>query len=144
MRDDLRAGCGARHVDPRLDDRAVLAHNEGEQPVARSVQGEAVGLAHLIQETLNATNVGKLPDQNVAEAVRRLPGVSVANDHGEGRYVIIRGANPNLANVTVNGQTAPAPEPGRHRHADRVRPQGRVRQWPRRRWPQRAERQESV
>ncbi|MGY2733005.1 TonB-dependent receptor [Sphingomonas sp. UYP23] len=67
--------------------------------------------SNFIQDTLNANDVGKLPDQNVAEAVRRLPGISVANDQGEGRYVIIRGVNPNLANVTVNGQTAPAPEP---------------------------------
>lgn len=67
--------------------------------------------SNFIQDTLNANDVGKLPDQNVAEAVRRLPGISVANDQGEGRYVIIRGVNPNLANVTINGQTAPAPEP---------------------------------
>ncbi len=64
-----------------------------------------------VTETLVADDVGKLPDQNVAEAVRRLPGLSVANDQGEGRYVIIRGVNPNLVNVTVNGQTQPAPEP---------------------------------
>ena len=67
--------------------------------------------SNAISDTLNANDVGKLPDQNVAEALRRLPGISVANDQGEGRYVIIRGVNPNLANVTVNGQTAPAPEP---------------------------------
>lgn len=64
-----------------------------------------------VMEALVASDVGKLPDQNVAEAVRRLPGLSVANDQGEGRYVIIRGVNPNLVNVTVNGQTQPAPEP---------------------------------
>lgn len=62
-------------------------------------------------ETLYANDVGKLPDQNVAEAVRRLPGISVANDQGEGRYVIIRGINPNLVNVVLNGLTLPAPEP---------------------------------
>ncbi|WP_010183560.1 TonB-dependent receptor [Sphingomonas sp. PAMC 26605] len=72
---------------------------------------QAKRASNFIQDTLNANDVGKLPDQNVAEAVRRLPGISVANDQGEGRYVIIRGVNPNLANVTVNGQTAPAPEP---------------------------------
>lgn len=72
---------------------------------------QAKRASNVIQDSLNANDVGKLPDQNVAEAVRRLPGISVANDQGEGRYVIIRGANPNLANVTVNGQTAPAPEP---------------------------------
>ncbi len=75
----------------------------------RALQAKRASL--VIQDTLNSNDVGKLPDQNVAEAVRRLPGVSVANDQGEGRYVIIRGGNPNLANVTLNGQTAPAPEP---------------------------------
>ncbi len=65
----------------------------------------------VIIEVLQANDVGKLPDQNVAEAVKRLPGISVANDQGEGRYVIIRGVDPKLANVTVNGQTQPAPEP---------------------------------
>jgi TonB-dependent receptor len=63
------------------------------------------------EETLHANDVGKLPDQNVAEAVKRLPGVSVANDQGEGRYVVIRGIDPSLVNVTLNGQTLPAPEP---------------------------------
>ncbi|WP_294057095.1 TonB-dependent receptor [Sphingomonas sp.] len=64
-----------------------------------------------IEDVVAATDVGKLPDQNVAEAVRRLPGISIANDQGEGRYVVIRGVDPNLANVTLNGQTAAAPEP---------------------------------
>jgi TonB-dependent receptor len=63
------------------------------------------------EETLRANDVGKLPDQNVAEAVKRLPGLSVANDQGEGRYVVIRGIDPSLVNVTLNGQTLPAPEP---------------------------------
>lgn len=64
-----------------------------------------------IVDAVVADDVGKLPDQNVAEAIKRLPGLSVANDQGEGRYVIIRGVSPDLANVTLNGQTAAAPEP---------------------------------
>ena len=75
----------------------------------RSLQVKKV--ADNFVEALYANDVGKLPDQNVAEAVRRLPGVSVANDQGEGRYVIIRGVDPRYVNVTVNGQTAAAPEP---------------------------------
>jgi len=66
--------------------------------------------SNAIIDALYANDVGKLPDQNVAEAVRRLPGISILNDQGEGRYAVIRGAAPNLANVTVNGQTAAAPE----------------------------------
>ncbi len=75
----------------------------------RSLQVKKV--ADNFVEAIYANDVGKLPDQNVAEAVRRLPGVSVANDQGEGRYVIIRGVDPRYVNVTINGQTAAAPEP---------------------------------
>lgn len=74
---------------------------------ALQLKQNAVGII----DAVVADDVGKLPDQNVAEAVKRLPGVSVANDQGEGRYVIIRGVSPDLANVTLNGQTAAAPEP---------------------------------
>src|SRR5690606_9968874 len=45
-------------------------------------------------DTIRADDVGRLPDQNVAEAVRRLPGVSVSNDQGEGRYLTVRGVSP--------------------------------------------------
>ncbi len=62
-------------------------------------------------EALYANDVGKLPDQNVAEAVSRLSGISTATDKGEGRYIVIRGLEPNLANVTINNQTSTAPEP---------------------------------
>src|SRR5690349_15995108 len=56
---------------------------------------EAKRAADTQVEVVSANDVGKLPDQNVAEAVRRLTGVSVATDKGEGRYLIIRGIEPN-------------------------------------------------
>jgi len=62
-------------------------------------------------DAIRSDDVGKLPDQNVAESVRRLPGVTTVNDQGEGRYLTVRGVSPDLLNVTLNGQTSPAPEP---------------------------------
>lgn len=62
-------------------------------------------------DSIRSDDVGRLPDQNVAEAVRRLPGVTSVNDQGEGRYLTVRGISPDLLNVTLNGQTAAAPEP---------------------------------
>ena len=82
----------------------------GQRAAQRAATAEKRDADNTI-ETLHANDVGKLPDQNVAEAIKRLPGLSVANDQGEGRYVIIRGVDPNLINVTLNGQTLPAPEP---------------------------------
>ena len=91
---------GGRHRRHRQSPRRTpRARRRRSRPTTRSRRSDA-------------NDVGKLPDQNVAEAVQRLPGLSVANDQGEGRYVIIRGIDPNLVNVTLNGQTLPAPEPG--------------------------------
>lgn len=68
---------------------------------ARDIQRKADALVNV----LSADDVGKLPDTNIAEALRRLPGVYLIRDQGEGRYVSIRGADPILNNVTMNGQT---------------------------------------
>ncbi len=70
-----------------------------------------------IVDAISATDVGKLPDNNAADALQRLPGVSVSIDQGEGRYVVIRGMDSNLVNVTVNGQIFPGPEGGARRVA---------------------------
>ena len=58
-----------------------------------------------VMDVLSADAIGKLPDQNVAEAVQRLPGVSIRTDRGEGRFVRIRGTSSELNNVTLNGGT---------------------------------------
>ncbi|MEZ5929530.1 MAG: TonB-dependent receptor [Parvularculaceae bacterium] len=59
---------------------------------------------------LSADAVGQLPDENVAEAARRAVGVNIQNDQGEGRYVSIRGANPNFVTTTINGVRIPSPD----------------------------------
>ena len=86
----------------------------------RAAQARALQVkrsAPTIIEALAADDVGKLPDANAADAVQRLPGVSITIDQGEGRYVVIRGVDSNLNNVTVNGQIFPGPEGGARRVA---------------------------
>ncbi len=82
------------------------------------VQGIREGRSRAIQQKRNQTNIsdlvasdaiGNLPDRNVAEAVARLPGVSLSLEQGEGRYVSIRGVEPNLNQVTLDGATMAAP-----------------------------------
>src|SRR6185295_5662557 len=53
-----------------------------------------------------------LPNTNIADAVGRLPSVSLERDEGEGKYVQIRGTDPRLSNVTINGVNVPSPEGG--------------------------------
>ena len=62
-----------------------------------------------IRDILSADSIGNLPDANVAEALVRLPGVALDLDQGEGRFVSIRGVEPNLNNVTINGASVANP-----------------------------------
>ena len=60
-----------------------------------------------IKSVVHADGVAQLPDENVAEAVQRLPGISVERDQGEGRFVSVRGLGPDLNSVTINGTLVP-------------------------------------
>ncbi|UZJ42965.1 TonB-dependent receptor [Marinimicrobium sp. C6131] len=61
-------------------------------------------------DVLSSDSVGNFPDQNVAEALQRAPGISVQRDQGEGRFVVIRGIDPNFNSTTINGMRIPGPE----------------------------------
>jgi len=63
-----------------------------------------------IMSVITRDAIGNLPDQNVAESVRRLPGVNVLNDQGEGRFIAVRGLDPSLNASNVNGVRVPSPE----------------------------------
>ncbi len=63
-----------------------------------------------IIEALGADELGQFPDRNVGESLNRLPGVSMLVEKGEGRFVQVRGINPALNNVTINGVQLGSPE----------------------------------
>ena len=63
-----------------------------------------------VESVLTRDAVGQFPDQNVAEALRRASGVNILNDQGEGRFVAVRGLDPNLNAASINGARVPAPE----------------------------------
>lgn len=78
-------------------------------------QGQAQALnqqrtAPNIQNIISADQIGRFPDPNAAEAAQRIPGVSIARDQGEGRYVLIRGTEPRLNSMMIDGERIPAPE----------------------------------
>ncbi|NJM50113.1 MAG: TonB-dependent receptor [Sphingomonadales bacterium] len=63
-----------------------------------------------VSSVLTRDAIGQFPDQNVAESIRRLPGVNVLNDQGEGRFVSVRGLDPELNSSSLNGVRLPSPE----------------------------------
>ena len=63
-----------------------------------------------IKNVVSSDMIEQFPDQNVADAIQRLPAVALETDHGEGRYVQIRGAEAQLNTTTLNGIRIPSPE----------------------------------
>ncbi|WP_286234327.1 TonB-dependent receptor [Thalassotalea sediminis] len=96
----------------------VLSDNSMEEiyvRAQRSGQASAINqkrVADSIRSIVSADAIGQFPDQNAAESLQRLPGLSIERDQGEGRFVGIRGIDPNLNNVTINGLNVPSPEGG--------------------------------
>jgi TonB-dependent receptor len=63
--------------------------------------------------------VGRLPDQNIAQAVSRLPGVAVQRDQGQARYINLRGAPINWTTLSFDGINVVSPE-GRDARFDSI------------------------
>ena len=57
-----------------------------------------------IVDAVSSEDMGKFPDANLAEALQRIPEVSIDRDGGEGRYVTIRGLGPEFNQVLLNGR----------------------------------------
>ncbi len=60
-------------------------------------------IADQIKDVISAEDIGKLPDQNLAEALQRMTGVQITRDFGSGQGVAIRGMTQNR--VEINGQS---------------------------------------
>lgn len=96
----------AQTADQNDMEEVVVVGQRGMVSSAIAAQRAADTISSIVT---NAT-IGALPDQNVAEAVRRLPGVNVLDDQGEGRFISVRGLDPELNAATLNGVRLPAPE----------------------------------
>jgi outer membrane receptor for ferrienterochelin and colicin len=56
-----------------------------------------------ITDSVSASDIGNFPAVNIAEALQRVPGVSISREAGEGQFVSVRGLGPNFQSVTLNG-----------------------------------------
>lgn len=116
---------GIRHAGFRIS-LLALAVSAGsawaEEPLVMEhveVIGQAVSIDEALKDqrssdsvknVVHADGIGQLPDDNAAEALQRIPGISVERDQGEGRFVSVRGIAPDLNSVTINGTLVPSPE----------------------------------
>ncbi|GAA6764988.1 hypothetical protein AAFH68_09220 [Flavobacterium sp. CGRL1] len=63
-----------------------------------------------IGNVISSDQMGRFPDANVGDALKRVPGITMQNDQGEARNIIIRGLAPSLNSVTLNGDRIPSAE----------------------------------
>jgi len=57
-------------------------------------------------DVIVAEDIAKFPDQNLAESLQRVPGISIVRDGGEGRAITVRGLGSQFTRVRVNGMEA--------------------------------------
>ncbi|MCF8300953.1 MAG: TonB-dependent receptor, partial [Haliscomenobacter sp.] len=63
-----------------------------------------------ITNIVAADQIGKFPDANIGDALKRISGITMQNDQGEARNIIIRGMAPQLNSVMLNGERVPSAE----------------------------------
>ncbi|MDR7334220.1 TonB-dependent receptor [Roseateles asaccharophilus] len=118
----LGVALGAHAQTQQLDTIVVTGQRASLQS-ALDKQRAAQGVLSVV----HADGIGQLPDDNAAEALARLPGVTLERDQGEGRFVRVRGLGSDYNTISINGATVPASEAGRRAPGLDVVPAGLIR-----------------
>ena len=102
------------HVDVAFANEVITMN-------AFQITGNVIGTARAINEQrasaalsniVASDAIGQLPDKNIAESLQRVPGVDIARDKGEGRFINIRGLDPIFVGVSINGVRMSTAEKG--------------------------------
>lgn len=76
------------------------------QKKAINMQKNGMGVTNVV----SADQVGKFPDSNIGDALKRINGINVQYDMGEARFGQVRGTSADLTSVSVNGNRIPSAE----------------------------------
>ncbi|MET0374727.1 MAG: TonB-dependent receptor plug domain-containing protein, partial [Rhizorhabdus sp.] len=108
-------------IDPATPTPGEEIVVSGSRPIAESIaaalrlQKESPALVSIV----SADAAGRLPDQNIAQAVSRLPGVGVQRDQGQARYINLRVGKINWTTLSIDGINIISPE-GRDARFDSI------------------------
>ncbi|MFN3388794.1 MAG: TonB-dependent receptor, partial [Allosphingosinicella sp.] len=86
-------------VDAGSGEEIVITGFRRSLAEALNVKRESVSSV----DAIVAEDIAKFPDQNLAESLQRIPGISIQRDGGEGRAVTVRGLGSQFTRVRVNG-----------------------------------------
>jgi TonB-dependent receptor len=84
-------------------EEVVVTGLRGSLKASMEMKRDAVGVV----DSINAEDIGKFPDTNLAESLQRISGVSIDRVNGEGSRITARGFGPGFNLVTLNGRTMP-------------------------------------
>lgn len=88
--------------------KEVVIMGTGLRSQARALNAQRNGAN--ISNVVSSDQVGKFPDSNIGDALKRVPGITMQNDQGEARNIVVRGLAPQLNSVTLNGNRIPSAE----------------------------------
>ena len=88
-----------------LENVVINGYNSG-QAKALNAQKNKQNITNVV----STDQIGKFPDANIGDAVKRIPGITMQVDQGEARNIIVRGLAPQLNSVTLNGSRIPSAE----------------------------------
>ncbi|MFY8326903.1 TonB-dependent receptor [Pseudoalteromonas sp. ZZD1] len=80
---------------------------------------QAVG----VMDAIVAEDIGKFPDQNIAEALQRMTGIAITRNGGEGQNVTVRGLGGDYNVTTVNGRRMASEHSSRNFNFDLIAPE---------------------
>ncbi|ALJ05791.1 TonB-dependent receptor [Pseudalgibacter alginicilyticus] len=89
-----------------LEEVEITGYTLGGQSRALNIQKNKPNITNIV----STDQIGKFPDANIGDAVKRIPGITMQIDQGEARDVIVRGLSPQLNSVTLNGSRIPSAE----------------------------------
>lgn len=95
---DRQAGPAANVGEPLAEDIVVTGFRSS---LARAL--DAKRRATTFQDSILAEEIGKFPDNNLAESLQRIPGVQIERTNGEGTRISLRGLGPDYTRTTLNG-----------------------------------------
>lgn len=96
-------------LDPRVQEIQtvnILGFSRQSQARALNTQKNNPNITNVV----SSDQIGKFPDANIGDALKRIPGITMQNDQGEARNIIVRGLASELNSVTLNGNRIPSAE----------------------------------
>ena len=96
-------------ASPALAQSAGGAPGQVEEVIVTGIRGSITNamqvkrLSDTVSDVISAQDIGKLPDQNVAETLSRIPGIQITRVEGEGAKINVRGIG--LNKQLLNGRS---------------------------------------